>query len=169
MMPIAMQILPPIFQQLPYSTLFLFSLSAAISLLTSLANRFLSNPEQAKAVRKEVGEWNKELREAQRSKDKKTVDKLMKKQQYIMKLQSKMMWQSMKVSLLFLVPLLIMWQLLSGDFVGVPMAVFPGLGSDIILPVLNITLGSLFWWYLLSSFLSGTVFSHVFGITEVSE
>ena len=168
MMPIGMQILPPIFQQLPYSTLFIFALSAAISLLTTLANRFLSNPEQAKAVRKEVGEWNKELREAQRSKDKKTVDKLMKKQQYIMKLQSKMMWQSMKVSLLFLVPLLIMWQLLGGFFTGVDMAVFPGLGPNISLP-LGITLGSLFWWYLLSSFLCGTVFSHAFGIIEVSE
>lgn len=168
MMPIAMQILPPIFQQLPYSTLFIFALSAAISLLTTLANRFLSNPEQAKAVRKEVGEWNKELREAQRNKDKKTVDKLMKKQQYIMKLQSKMMWQSMKVSLLFLVPLLIMWQLLGGFFTGVDIAVLPGLGPNISLP-LGITLGSLFWWYLLSSFLSGTVFSHAFGIIEVSE
>jgi len=168
MMPIAMQILPPIFQELPYSTLFIFALSAAISLLTTLANRFLSNPEQAKAVRKEVGEWNKELREAQRSKDKKTVDKLMKKQQYIMKLQSKMMWQSMKVSLLFLVPLLIMWQLLGGFFSGVDLAVFPGLGYNISLP-LGITFGSLFWWYLLSSFLCGTVFSHAFGITEVSE
>jgi uncharacterized membrane protein (DUF106 family) len=115
-----------------------------------------------------VGEWNKELREAQRSKDKKTVDKLMKKQQYIMKLQSKMMWQSMKVSLLFLVPLLIMWQLLGGFFTGVDIAVFPGLGPNISLP-LGITFGSLFWWYLLSSFLSGTVFSHVFGIIEVSE
>ena len=168
MIPIAMQILPPIFKELPYSTLFIFALSAAISLSTTLANRFLSNPEQAKAVRKEVGEWNKELREAQRSKDKKTVDKLMKKQQYIMKLQSKMMWQSMKVSLLFLVPLLIMWQLLSAELAGVPMAVFPGLGPDISLP-LGITLGSLFWWYLLSSFLCGTVFSHAFGIIEVSE
>lgn len=168
MLPIIMQILPRIFQELPYSTLFLFALSAAISLLTTLANRFLSNPEQAKAVRKEVGEWNKELREAQRSKDKKTVDKLMKKQQYIMKLQSKMMWQSMKVSLLFLIPLLIMWQLLGGFFSGVTMAIFPGLGPDISLP-LGITLGSLFWWYLLSSFLCGTVFSHAFGITEVSE
>jgi uncharacterized membrane protein (DUF106 family) len=168
MIPVAMQILPQIFQELPYSTLFIFALSAAISLLTTLANRFLSNPEQAKAVRKEVGEWNKELREAQRSKDKKTVDKLMKKQQYIMKLQSKMMWQSMKVSLLFLIPLLIMWQLLGGFFAGVNLAVFPGLGYNISLP-LGITLGSLFWWYLLSSFLCGTVFSHAFGITEVSE
>jgi uncharacterized membrane protein (DUF106 family) len=168
MTPIAMQILPPILQQLPYSTFFLFALSVAISLMTTLANRFLSNPEQAKAARKEVGEWNKELREAQRSKDKKTVDKLMKKQQYIMKLQSKMMWQSMKVSLLFLVPLLIMWQLLGGFFAGVDIAIFPGLGPTITLP-LGITLSSLFWWYLLASFLSGTVFSHAFGITEVSE
>ena len=96
MMPIVMDALA-LLRELPYSTLFIFSVATGISLLTTLANRFLSNPEKAKAVRKEVGEWNKELREAQRNKDKKTVEKLMKKQKYMMQLQSKMMWQSMKV------------------------------------------------------------------------
>jgi uncharacterized membrane protein (DUF106 family) len=153
-------------REIPYSTIFIFSVATGISLLTTLANRLLSNPEKAKAVRKEVGEWNKELREAQRNKDKKTVEKLMKKQQYMMQLQSKMMWQSMKVSLLFLVPLLLMWQLLGGFLAGAQIAIFPGAGPVLPIPFFS---ASLIWWYLLSSLLFGTVFSHVFGITEVSE
>ena len=166
MMPIVMDALA-LLRELPYSTVFIFSVATGISLLTTLANRFLSNPEKAKAVRKEVGEWNKELREAQRNKDKKTVEKLMKKQKYMMQLQSKMMWQSMKVSLIFLVPLLLMWQLLGGFMAGVDIAIFPGVGP--VLPIPFFGDSPLIWWYLLASLLFGTVFSHVFGITEVSE
>lgn len=108
--------LPPILKEIPYSTLFILVLAALISLLTTLVNRLLTNPERAKMWRKEIAAWNKNLREAQRSKDKKTVDKLMRKQKYIMGLQSKMMWQSMKVSLLFLIPLFLMWSFLGGFY-----------------------------------------------------
>jgi uncharacterized membrane protein (DUF106 family) len=165
MLPIVMDVFA-LLKEIPYSTIFIFSVAAGISILTTLANRLLSNPEKAKAVRKEVGDWNKELREAQRNKDKKTVEKLMKKQQYMMQMQSKMMWQSMKVSLLFLIPLLLMWQLLGGFLAGAQIAIFPGAGSVLPIPFFS---ASLIWWYLLSSLLFGTVFSHVFGITEVSE
>lgn len=161
-----LDILPPIFQTIPYSTFFIFGLSGLIALLTTLVNRALSDPQKAKAARKEVGDWNRELRAAQRSKDKKTIEKLMKKQQYVMQLQTKMMWQSMKVSLLFLIPLLLMWQVL-GTFYGLrPIAYFPGVGPNLPLPIFS---GSLIWWYLVCSLFFGTTFSHVFGITEVSE
>jgi uncharacterized membrane protein (DUF106 family) len=129
-------------------------------------NRLVSNPQKSKGQRKEVSEWNKELREAQRAKDKKTIEKLMKKQQYIMKMQTKMMWSSMKVSLLFIVPLLLMWQVLGGFYSGQDIAIFPGVGANLPLPMFS---ASLIWWYLLCSLFFGTTFSHVFGLTEVSE
>jgi len=166
MMPIALDILPPILQQIPYATFFILGLAALISLLTSLVNRLLTNPEKSKVARTEVNDWNKELREARRKNDKKAIEKLMKRQQYIMQLQTKMMWSSMKVSLLFLIPLLLMWQLLGGFYSGRAIAIFPGVGADLPIPLFN---SSLVWWYLLSSLLSGTVFSHVFRLTEVSE
>jgi uncharacterized membrane protein (DUF106 family) len=175
MLQILLQI-PPILKEIPYSTLFIFGLAGLVSLLTTLVNRRFTNPEKSKSWRKEIGDWNKDLRAAQRSKDKKATDKLMKKQQYIMKLQSKMMWQSMKVSLLFLVPLFIMWQILGGFYTYVnpvtqnvapmPLAYFPGVGANLPLPLFNY---SLIWWYLLSSLLFGTAFQHAFGLTEVSE
>ncbi len=153
-------------QNIPFSTLFIFGLAALISLLTTLANRAFTNPEQMKRTRKEVTEWNKQLREARREKDKKAVDKLMKKQQSIMKLQSKMMWQSMKVSLLFLIPLLIMWQLLGGFLGGAAIAYLPGIGPELPIPIFS---SSLLWWYLLCSILCGTLFQHVFKLIEVTE
>jgi uncharacterized membrane protein (DUF106 family) len=163
---VILDILPPLLQDRPFSTLFIFAIAALVSLLTTLVNRLLTDPKKTREVRKEVGEWNKELREAQRAKDKKTIEKLMRKQQYIMKMQTKMMWSSMKVSLLFLVPLLLMWQVLGGFYSGQEIAIFPGVGANLPLPMFS---ASLIWWYLLCSLLFGTTFSHVFGLTEVSE
>ena len=156
--------------EIPFSTIFIFLLAAAISLSTSLANRLLTNPEKSKAWRKEISKWNTELREAKRGEDKKRTEKLMKKQQYILKLQSKMMWQSMKVMLLFFVPLILMWQFLGGFYQNTPIAFFPGSADEsgvITIPLIGMQFSSLMWWYVLCSFLSGTVFSHLFGLVSV--
>ena len=153
-----------------YSTIFIFLLAATISFSTSLVNRLLTKPEKSKAWRKEISEWNTELREAKRSEDKKRTEKLMKKQQYILKLQSKMMWQSMKVMLLFFVPLILMWQFLGGFYQNTPIAFFPGSADEsgvITIPLIGMQFSSLMWWYVLCSFLSGTVFSHLFGLVSV--
>ncbi len=152
---------------IPLSTLFMFLLALAISLLTSLVNRLLTNPEQSKASRKEIAEWQAELKAAQRSGDKKATERLMKKQKQIFQLQSKMTWQSMKVSLIFIVPLFLIWQFLGTIFSGHIVAYLPGVGPDLSLVVIYFS--SLIWWYLLCSMLFGTIFSHVFGIIEVSE
>jgi len=159
-----------VFEDIPVSTIFMFLLAALISLLTSLTNRLLTNPEKSKAWRKEIADWNKEFREAKRSGDNKRLDKVTKKQKQILQLQSKMTWQSMKVTLIFFVPLILIWQLLGGFFsrAGQPLAIayFPGVGPILPIPLFNV---SLIWWYLLCSMMFGTIFSHVFGIIEVSE
>lgn len=162
-----MDVIPTILKNIPYSTFFILGLAALISLLTALVNRRFTDPAKSRAWRKEVSDWNKELREARQSKDKKNLEKVMKKQQQVMKLQSKMMWQSMKVSLLFLIPLLIMWNVLGSFYTGVPaIAYFPGVGASLPLPIFT---GPLIWWYLVCSLLFGTAFQHVFGLIEVSE
>ncbi|MEM3442738.1 MAG: EMC3/TMCO1 family protein [Candidatus Bathyarchaeia archaeon] len=151
---------------IPYSTIFIFLLAATISFLMTLVNRLLTNPENTKAWRKEVMDWQQELRKAQKSGDKKTVEKLMKKQKQILQLQSKMMWQSMKVTLLFFIPLIVMWQILGGFYGATSIAYFPGIGSVISIPLFG-NLFSLFWWYMLCSLLFSTLFSHLFGLVSV--
>lgn len=155
-----------VLQSIPISTLFMVSLAAVISLLTSVVNHLVSDPEKTKVWRKEVSTWNSDLRKAQKAGDKKTVDKLMKKQKQIMQIQTKTMWQSMKVTLIFFIPLLIIWQVLGGFFGATPIAYFPGLGPVLELPIIG-RINSLIWWYLLCSLFFGTVFSHVFGLVEV--
>jgi len=156
--------LPPILQEIPFSTIFIFLLGAVISLLTSLANRLLTDPEKSKAWKKEIAEWNVELRKAKREGDKKRIEKLMKKQQSILKLQGKMSWQTMKVWLIFFVPLIIIWQILGGFYGLVPIAYFPGVGPNIPIPLFGL---SLIWWYMLCSVFFNTVFSHMLGLASV--
>jgi uncharacterized membrane protein (DUF106 family) len=99
----------------------------------------------------------------------------MKRQKEILQLQSKMMWQSMKVTLIFFVPLIIIWSILGGFYTvhtatatkAIDIAYLPGVGS--VLHVLFFSFASLIWWYLICSMLFGTLFSHVFGIVEVSD
>ncbi len=132
----------------------------------SLANRLLTNPEKSKTWRKEVMEWNAQLRNAQKRGDKKQIDKLMKKQQYILQLQSKMMWQSMKVTLLFFIPLILVWQFLRVTYGDLEIAFLPGVGSKIAMPFFG-EIASLYWWYLLCSLLFSTIFSRILGLMSV--
>ncbi|MGB9960517.1 MAG: EMC3/TMCO1 family protein [Candidatus Bathyarchaeales archaeon] len=141
-------------------TISIMLLAATITFLTSLANRLLTDPEKSKAWRKEIMEWNEQLRKAQKSGDKKQIEKLMKKQQYILQLNSKIMWQSMKVTLLFLIPIILVWQFLIRMYGSLDIAFFPGIG-----PQLG-PFSSLYWWYLLCSILFSLVFSHLFGLTS---
>jgi len=148
----------------PGSTLFFFSMAAAITFLMNLANRLLTDPEKLKAWRKEISDYYRQLREAQKSGDEKQMEKLMKKQQYIMQLSNKISMQSTKVMLIFLFPLLIVWFFLGGIYGGAQIAFFPGVGWDLPIPMFG---ASLFWWYTLCSLLFSTIFSHLFGLVSV--
>ena len=149
----------------PWSTLFIFILAATVSFLISLANRLTTDPEKTKAWRKEIAEWNEQLREARKSGNKKQMEKLMKKQQYILQIQAKMSWQSMKVTFLFFIPLMIVWYFLGWTYGKAGIAYFPGVGS--VFTIGPFSFPSLFWWYLLCSFLFSTLFSHLLGLTSV--
>lgn len=145
----------------PGSTLFIFFLAVTVTFFMTLANRLLTDPEKLKAWRKEIAEYYEQFREAQKKGNKKQIDKLMKKQQYILQLNAKISLQSTKVTMLFIIPLMIVWSFLGGIYVKAEIAYFPGVGWNLPIPVFG---SSLFWWYMLCSMLFGTLFSHLFGI-----
>ncbi len=146
--------LPEWLLPIPNSTLFILLISMSLSFLTALANRLLTNREQLSAWRKEVARWNADFKKARKSDDKKLLAKVKRKERHILQLQSKMMWQSMKVSLIFMIPFLLIWQLLIGFFGNATVAYIPGFGG---LPLI--------WWYLLCSFTSGTMISKALGVS----
>ena len=150
----------------PASTIFILFLSMLLSLITSLANRFLINQEQLRASRKEVADWTSEFREATKSGDKKLLAKLKRQQPRITQLQTKMTWQSMKVSFIFMIPFLLLWYLfLTPLYGGVPaVAYIPGIPGFWEGSVSGRADLPIFLWYLFCSFLFGTLWSRVLGL-----
>jgi len=153
-----------VFEQLPpiepFSTLFILLLAFFISLVTSLTNRLLTNREQMRAWTKEIAAWRADSLKATRGGDKKLMAKVKKQQKHVMQLQSKLTWQSMKTSLLWFVPLMLMWYVFLpqlGFTLGRIVAYLPWIGGEP-LPLTVIL------WYLFSSFLSSALLNRLFGL-----
>jgi uncharacterized membrane protein (DUF106 family) len=143
---------------IPNSTFFVILMAFGVSLATSATNRLLTNREQLRDWNKEISQWRSESMKAARSGDKKLMAKVKKQEKHVMQLQSKMMWQSMKTSLFWMVPMLLLWYVVLPQLIEVSkiVAFLPWIG----LPMpLNVIL-----WYLLCSFLAGIVFNRLFGL-----
>jgi uncharacterized membrane protein (DUF106 family) len=139
--------------EIPSSTIFVLFLALGLTAITSGVNRLFTNKEQLISSRKTISEWQKELNEARKSGDKKLLEKAMRKQKQVMKIQSKMFTQQMKVTLIFLVPFFLFWTWLNGVYAGVTVAYLSGFGGL-----------TVFYWYLICSLSFGALFSHLLGI-----
>jgi len=144
---------------IPNSTFFILLLSFGISFATSLSSRLLTNRAQLREWNKEITQWRSESLKASRSGDKKMMAKVKKQEKHIMQLQSKMMWQSMKTTFLWFIPMLLLWYVFLPQLVEIDktVAYLPWLSSE---PLqLNVIL-----WYLVCSFLAGIIFNRLFGL-----
>lgn len=146
------------YHSIPASTLLTLTIAGALALITTTANRFLVDVKRAAAVTKEVNAWRKEFDKARKSNDKKLLAQLTKKQQAMMKLQSQVAFDRMKVSFIFLAPFWLVWIVLSGSFGQTVVA-----HSPIEIPFAGANL-SFFYWYLICSFAVSLPLSRVFGV-----
>ena len=146
------------YHSIPASTLFTFLVAGILSMITTAANRFLVDVKRAAAVTKQVNAWRKEFDKARKSNDKKLLAQLTKKQQAMMKLQSKVAFDRMKVSFIFLAPFWAVWIVLSGSFGQAVVA-----HSPIEIPFAGANL-QFFYWYLICSFTVSLPLSRAFGI-----
>jgi len=144
---------------IPISTFFILLMSFGISFATSLSNRLLTNREQLREWNKEISQWRSGSLKATRAGDKKLMAKLKKKEKHIMQLQSKMMFQSMKTTFLWFIPMLLLWYVLLPQLVEIdkPVAYLPWLGPEPL--TLNVIL-----WYLICSLLAGIIFNRLLGL-----
>lgn len=158
----------------PGSTLFIMLISLLFALFISVINRIFNPREQfgqMKAWKKEIDAWLSDYRKATRSNDKQLLAKVKKQEKRIKQLQMKMAAQSfrqmklMPINLIFffLIWLLVTgrilsWQLFETPFSGsvAPVAYIPWLNG--VFPL------DYFAWYILCSFLFGTLFNRLFGL-----
>jgi uncharacterized membrane protein (DUF106 family) len=151
------------YSSIPASTLLTPVIAGVLALITTAANRLLVDVKRAAQVTKEVNAWRKEFDQARKTKDKKLLAKLTKKQEAMMKLQSQVAMERMKVSLIFIAPFYLVWIVLSGFF-GSRIVAF----SPIPLPFIGDHL-SFFYWYLICSFTISLPLTRLFGINPEPE
>jgi uncharacterized membrane protein (DUF106 family) len=146
------------YHSIPASTLFTLLIAGILAVMTNVANRFLVDVKRAAAVTKEVNAWRKEFEKARKSNNKKLLAQLTKKQKAMMKLQSEVAFDRMKVSFIFIIPFWLVWIVLSGSFGPSVVA-----HSPIPIPFVGANL-SFFYWYLICSFTVSLPLSRALGV-----
>jgi uncharacterized membrane protein (DUF106 family) len=164
--------------QPPYVTIIVLFVSVAMSFASSLINRFFMPKEhrqKVKALQRKISaltkEKNENMKKAKSTGDKKLLRKAQKQERRLLQLQSQAISLSSKqfrVLPITMMLFIIVWLLLTGNVLGFRLFESPFIGPDPVayLPWLGGVLQlNLFYWYLICSFLFGTLFSRIFGLT----
>ena len=149
-----------------------------MSLASSLINsRFMpkEHRQKVKALQHKISALKKakdeNMKKAKSTGDKKLLRKAQKQEKHLLQLQSQALSLSSKqfrVLPITMILFLMVWLLLTGNILGFKFFESPFIGPDPVayLPWLGGVLQlSLFYWYLICSFLFGTLFSRIFGLT----
>lgn len=108
-----------------YALFVVLGIGIFVSLLITLVTRRVVNWERMREIKAEVSAFQKELREAQRKQDMKSVHNLQQDQKRIMALQGQMMKENFKPTLFYIVPYFIFWFILMGIYGGWVVAWLP--------------------------------------------
>ena len=152
----------------PESTLFTIGIAALLALLSSTAAKLLVDYDMVRSSMHEFQAWRKELDAAKKANDNQTMSKLMKKQQAMMKAQSRASMEQFKVTAVTFVPFLLIWYLMQAVMGPTLVAVSPfqlPFITGSVSEVASTGYGMLFWqWYILCSFAINFPMMRLFGI-----
>ncbi len=139
-----------------YSLFIIIGIGLTVSLLVTLLNKRMVNWNLVRENKAKISEFQKELREARNKKDTKQIHKLQQRQSEIVKLQGSMFKQTLKPTIIYLIPLLLLWTFLLNIYSGWVVAWLP---FSIDLPVFGrIVVFGVGWWY----FITYLGFSQIF-------
>jgi len=147
------------FSQPPYATLAIIAISMTLALVTSFIGVKSMDLEAYRKLMVESAKARRELMEATRSGNQRRIDKAQKRQNDLMQQQSKISMDRMRSSLLFTIPLLLIWPSMGRFFGSTTMAYFP---FDF--PYIPRELGFI-QWYLLCSLTFNVLINRAFGLT----
>ena len=126
-----------------------------VSLITTVANKYLVDQDEMNEIQAEMKEFQKELREAQKSGDGKRAAELQAKQPELMQRQSKMMSNQFKPMIVTFVPIILIFFWMRTSAISQLVIILPK-------TVYWVTLTPL--WHVIGSFLYGGNASIPYGI-----
>ncbi|MFI5421755.1 MAG: EMC3/TMCO1 family protein [Nitrososphaerales archaeon] len=146
------------------SQTFLVILEAiGVNCLYAVGRRKFTNIEKMRRVNAEMKAFRAEMSAAQKAGDKQKLEKLKRKQQQMQKMQAEMSLDNFKPTLLFMLPLLGVYYLVSSFLKNSILAIGPipfqvfNYGPPIEIPF--------FWWYFVCSFTFSGIITRLFGLT----
>lgn len=164
--------------QPPVITVIVMLVSVVMSFSSSFINsRFMPKEHRQKVrdLQKKISALTKEknanMKEAKSTNDKKLLKKAQKQEKQILQLQTQALSLSSKQFRVLPITMgvfFIVWLLLTGSILGIKLFTSPFIGPDPVayLPWFGGVMQlSLFYWYLICSFLFGALFSRIFGLT----
>lgn len=154
------------FNHVPESALIVAAGSLLLSLISMSANRFLVDYKMMANYRREFSMWSQQVRKARKEGDEKQLEKLMRRQSAVMKMQSRATLEQFKTYPVTLVPFYLIYYALAGAFIGI-IAYAP-----FAFPFASITTSgeasqlSLFFWYLVCSLAISVPLARIFGVAS---
>ncbi len=143
----------------PAATYAILAIAVGLGLVTSLINVKMMDLKAYRKMMLDSARVQHQMMEAAKTGNQRAIDKAQKKQQEVMGQQSKMSMDRLKISLFFMIPFLLIWQLLGSFFGNIIIAYFP---FDMPFIPRELSVAN---WYLLCSFASSVLVSRVLGLT----
>jgi uncharacterized membrane protein (DUF106 family) len=145
---------------IPVSTVVILLITVAVSSINMVINRLLITRmvgwQEYKVMQKEIKEHSALKMQAMRANDKKMLEKLKKKDAQINRMQMKMSKPQLLLFPIGFVYILIWIFFLTPVYQQASVAIVPGIGG---IPVL--------YWYMLCSFMFGTLITKALGVTPI--
>ena len=147
------------FKTPPMATLAIMGISLALATITSVIGARSIDLEENRRLMIASSKARKEMMDATRSGNQRRIEKAQRRQQELLTQQTAMTNSRMKSSMLFTLPMLLVWPAFGNFFGETIIAYFP-----FNFPYIPREF-SFFQWYLLCSFSLNTVLNRVFGLT----
>jgi len=143
----------------PFATYAILAIAISLGLITSFVNARMTDLKSYRKMMLDSARAQHQMMEAAKTGNQRAIDKAQKKQQEVMGQQSKMSTDRMKISLFFMIPFLLIWQLLGSFFGNIIIAYFP---FDFPMVPKELSVAN---WYLICSFASSVIISRLLGLT----
>ncbi|MCL2134213.1 MAG: EMC3/TMCO1 family protein [Candidatus Bathyarchaeota archaeon] len=155
----------------PVATVVIMAIAFVMSLVIQTTNKLLIGHflgwDNYRAMQKEMADFRKESMEAARSKDKKQLEKVKKKQAQINAMNAKMMKPQM-IQLALSFCYFPIWTLIRPIFSSRPVFILPGVGAPD-LNIFGLVVPNFMIWYMMVALFLGTLLARVLRTAPTNE
>lgn len=149
---------------IPETTFIVTATALSLAIVTNLLTLRFVDLVAERRMRADISQYQSELREAIKAKDKAKEERLKKRDLQIKQMNAKLSTARLKVTAITFVPFIVLYYLMAGFLGGFSVTVAY---SPVPIPYIVSSTGTvpLFWWYTISSLTFSPVLTRLFGTT----